>query len=339
MKIKSAIFSLVCIKPQTIHDIVERLPYSQDSIYNVIEDMLRDGKIVKIKTKGKTWIDIPKDYDNQKLKEFFIKSLSYGVDPDILLRKNTLAVLKSLDSLNNVDDLAQKTNLSEKSVRKFLRLFSDYELVKFERRKPIIAIKVKDHPLNLLLDSILKEKDVDHTIYASGSTPFEEIITTPNEIEKILYEKIDDSLTIKRTGFMVKGRKNKIAILESVVTKQTPEEFFISKFMTTEGVEDVCIKILSSKNINYDALLNLAIDKNLVNVIGCYLDIISNISKRIIPEGVVKKFLNSISDKKYVLLKDEVKYGKSGWEEKYEKKWNVDLYLDIGAIEHGVRAI
>ena len=339
MNIKSAVFGLICVKPQTINSVIKRLPYSSDSIYNVIEDMLKDGKIVKIKADGEIRLDIPKDYKNQKLKEFFIKSLSYGVDPEIILRENTILVWKTLDLVDNVNGLTQKTKLSEKSVRKFLKVLSGYGLVKFEKRKPIIVVKVKDHPLNMLLDAMSKETDINDRIYTPGSIPFEEIITTPDEIEKILYEKIDDSLTIKRTGFMVKGRKDKIAILESVATKQNLEEIFINKFMTPEGVEDICIRILAYENINYDALLQLAVKKNLVNQIGCYLDIINDVKKGIVSNEAVKKFHKNISNRKYIFLKDEAKYGKSGWEEKYETKWNVDLYLDIGAIEHGVRAL
>lgn len=339
MNIKSAVLGLVCVKPQAINSVIKRLPYSPDSIYNAIEDMLNDGKIVKIKANGEIRLDIPKGYRNQKLKEFFIRSLSYGADPEFLLRENTFLVWRTLDFYNNVNDLSQKTKLSEKSVRKFLKVLSEYGLVKFEKRKPIIAVKVKEHPLNMLLDTMSKETDTNDRIYTPGSTPFEEIITTPNEIEKIIYDKIDASLTIKRTGFMVKGRKDKIAILESVATKQTLEEIFINKSMTPEGVEDICIKILAYKNINYATMLQLAIKKNLVNQIGCYLDIINDVKKGSVPDEIIKKFHKNISNRKYIFLKDEVKYGKSGWEEKYEKKWNVDLYLDIGAIEHGVRAL
>jgi len=339
MNIRSAIFGLICIKPQTINNVIKRLPYSPASIYNAIEDMLKDAKIIKIKINGETRLDVSKDYKNQKLKEFFIKSLSYGVDPEILLRENTFLIWRTLDFFNNVEDISQKTKLSEKSVRKFLKVLSSYGLVKFEKRKPIIAVKVKDHPLNVLLGTMLKRTDADDRIYTPGATPFEEIITTPDNIEKILYDKIDESLTIKRTGFMIKGKKDKIAILESVATKQTLEEIFINKIMTSEGVEDACIKILAYKNINYDALLQLAIKKNLVNQIGCYLDIINDIKRGIVPNEIVKNFHKKISKRKYVFLKDEMNYGKSGWEEKYTKKWNVDLYLDIGAIKHGVRAL
>jgi len=338
MNIKSAVFGMVCIKPQTIRDIKERLPYAPDSIYNAVEIMVKDGKIVKIKTDSETRLDITKDYKNQKLKEFFIKSLSYGADPEILLRSHTLCVWRSLDLVTSVSDLIQKTHLSEKSVRKFLKILSNYGLVHFKKSKPISASKVKDHPLNVLLGSIVKENEAKERIYASGSSPFEEIVTTPDEIEKMLYEKIDESLAIKKTGFMVRGKKGKLSILESVATKQSLEDFFISKVMTPEGAEDICIKILASKRMNYEVLLRRAVENTLVNQIGCYLDIINDM-KRIVPSKMIEKFSNTISDKTVVFLKDEKRYGKSGWEQKYEKKWNVDLYLDIGAIEHGVRSI
>ena len=97
MNIKSAIFGLICIKPYTINSIVKRLPYSPDSIYNAIEEMLKEEKIVKIKTNGETRVDIQKNYKNQKIREFYIKALSYGVDPEILLRKNSLLMWKTLE--------------------------------------------------------------------------------------------------------------------------------------------------------------------------------------------------------------------------------------------------
>ncbi len=329
---------MVCIKPQPIHRLVKRLPYAPTSTYNAIEALIRDGKLIKIKTNKETYVDIPKEYQYQKQKEFFIKALSYGIDPEIVLRKQTLRIWKTLDTVRTVNDLVQTTKLSEKTIRKMLKILSDAGIVNFEKRKPLIAVQAKDHPLTMLLDALVKTPESNERMYTSGSTPFEEIIATPQEIEKILYDKIDENLTIKRTSFLIKGKKGKIAILESVPVKQTLENMFLTKFLTPEGVEDQCIKMLAQKHLDYDALLNQAIEKNLVNQIGCYLDIINDI-KQIVPEIVIKKFHNHISDKKPVFLKDEKKYGKSGWEKKYEQKWNVDLYLDIGAIQHGVRAL
>ena len=120
MNIKSAIFGLICVKPHAINNIIKRLPYSSDSIYNAVEEMLKEEKIVKIKTDGEMRLDVPKNYKDQKRKEFFIKSLSYGIDPEILLRENILLTWKTLDASNNVKELTKKTRLSEKSVRKYL---------------------------------------------------------------------------------------------------------------------------------------------------------------------------------------------------------------------------
>jgi len=339
MNIKSAIFGLICIKPHTINSIVKRLPYSPDYIYNAIEEMLNEGKIVKIKTDGETRLDIPKNYKDQKQKELYIKSLSYGIDPEILLRENTIMIWKTLDSFNNVKELANKTKLSEKTVRKYLKFFADSELTKFKKRKPLVVVKVDDHPLVNLLNSMIKQSKTTERIYSLGSTPFEEIITSPDEVERILYEKIDDSLAIKKTGFIVKGKRDKISVLESVTTKQNPEEVFLNKLMTPEGVEDLCIRILADKKIDFDKLLTRAIEKNLVNQAGCYLHIINDINKQLVSHEVIQKFHENVSDKKYVFLKNEMRYGKSGWEKKYEEKWNVDLYLDIGSIEHGARGV
>lgn len=339
MNIKSAVFSLISIKPQPINTIVKKLPYSVVSIYNAIEEMLKDGDIMKIKTQGVVKLDVPKDYKNQKLKEFYVKSLSYGIDPEALLRKNSQKTWNALDTYDNIQDLTKTTKLSEKTVRKLLWRFFDYGLVTFEKKKPIIAKKIPNHPINILLESMILQNRTPQRMYTPGVSPFEEILTTPDQIEKILYDKIDGSLTVKKTGFLVRGKANKISVLESIPAQQTLEEFFIHKLMTPEGVEDICIKILAYKNINYDALLQLSIKKHIVNAVGCYLDIINSLKKGIIPNKSIKRFNKHILQNKAVFLKDEMKYGKAGWEKKYEEKWNIDLYLDIGAIEHGVRSL
>ncbi|MBU0497548.1 MAG: hypothetical protein KKG04_06295, partial [Candidatus Thermoplasmatota archaeon] len=323
----------------TINTLIKRLPYSPDSLYNAIEEMLSEGTIIKIKTSGETRLDIPKNYVNQKRKEFFIKSLTYGIDPELFLRKKTLSVWNALDTSKKVKDLTKKTKLSEKTVRKYLKFFADSTVLQYEKRKPIIVKKIPSHPLVSLLNSMINESYTTERVYSPGSSPFEEIITTPDEIEKILYEKIDDSVTIKKTGFLVKGKPDKISVLESVTTKQISEDIFLNKLTTPEGVEDSCIKILANKKIDFEKLFARAVEKNIVNQTGCYLNILYDLNKQLVPYEAITKFHEHISDKKNIFLKEEMKYGKSGWEKKYEKNWNVDLYLDIGAIEHGVRGI
>ena len=158
MNIKSAVFGLISIKPQSINALVKRLPYSQDSIYNAIEKMLKDGELIKIKTKDETKADIPRDYHHQKQREFYIKSLSYGVDPEILLRKTSQKVWKALDTSTTITDLSKETNLSEKTVRKILQQFYRYDLVSYEKKKPIIVKKIHEHPIGIILNAMTKSK-------------------------------------------------------------------------------------------------------------------------------------------------------------------------------------
>ena len=66
-----------------------------------------------------------------------------------------------------------------------------------------------------------------------------------------------------------------------------------------------------------------------------YLDIINNI-KELVPPEVVERFYNYVSRRRLAFLPQERIYGKSGWEEPFEEKWNVDLYLDLSAVKHGV---
>lgn len=339
MNIKSAVFGLISIKPQTINTVVNRLPYSKLSIYNAIESMLKNKELIKSKIDGEIKLDIPKDYNHQKKQDFYIKSLSYGVDPEILLRKNSKKLWNALDYVNTISDLSKEINLSEKSIRKIIHRFSDFGLIYFKKKKPLIVKKVENHPLNKLLNAMMKPMEIYDTVYSSGSTPFEEIVATPDEIENILYDKIDNSFTVKKTGFIVKGKDEKIAVLESIPKKLSIEEMFLKKIFTPEGAEDICIKLIASNKINYEKLLEYSIKNELVNAIGCYLDLINNINNRLIPNEVIEKFYKNITNKKATFLKQEKKYGKTGWENKYEEKWNVNLYLDLGAIKHGVRGI
>ena len=163
------------------------------------------------------------------------------------------------------------------------------------------------------------------------------MVKTPTEIEEILYKKIDGSLTVKDTGLTIRG-KDKLSVVESVEQMLSPEGFFLREIKTIEGVEDYCIRLIESKKMNFDKLLELAIEMEMVNIVGCYLNIINDL-KKIISIDVIRKFQKNISRRKVMFLKSEKKFGKGGWEHKYEKKWNVDLYLDLGSIRHGVRSV
>lgn len=338
MNIKAAIYGLVSIRPSKINEVVKKLPYSDGSIYNTIEKMLKNGELIKEKTNGDFKLIIPNDYRSQQIREIYVKSLSYGIDPEYILRDNIFNIWKSLDERNTVRKMIDDTNYSEKWIRGIIKKLADYNLIKYIKKKPIIIEKNRDHMIAQLLDSLIPKEKSNDKIFTPGEMKYEEIYATPDEIEKNLYQKIEQSITIRNTGWLIKGG-NKITIYESIGKRPGPEELFMLKIGTPEGVEDVCMKLLFGKKIDYQRLHEIAKEYNLINQVGCYLDIINDIRSGIVPEDIIQKFLLSISSKKQIFLKEEMRYGKSGWEDEYEEKWNIDLYLDIGAIQHGARSL
>ena len=127
-------------------------------------------------------------------------------------------------------------------------------------------------------------------------------------------------------------------ILVPRTERLTNEERFLEHLFTPEGVEDFCILILASKDMDYDRLFMLAKEKGIESIVGCYLEILYDFGK-IIPEEVVEHFYKNSRKRKRVFLKQMKKYGKEKWVKKYDEKWNLDLYLSREGIMHGVRSI
>lgn len=337
MNAQSAVFSLVSIQPHAIRDMIKRFPYSSKTVYRAVEELGKEGMVVKSQREGKTTVSVSDGYRPQKLREIYVQSLSFGIDPEALLRTSTMAVWKAIDTPKTLEDIRQETGLSERWIRKTLKTLARHGLARYEKRRPIVAVRDESHTLNRLLKAFKEERRGGEAFYYSGTSPFEEIVTTPEEIERILYHQIKGSLTVKDTGFLVRGEDEKLTVLESVEKEPTIEEMFLMKLNTPEGVEDACIRIVASRKLDYQRLLLLAKERYMVNVVGCYLEILNDIKELIEPE-VIKDFEKHKSKRRRMFLTEEKRYGKGGWEEEYERKWNLDLYIDLGTIRHGIRS-
>lgn len=337
MNAKSAVFATLSIRPHKINELIDKLPYSKHTIYTALQSLAEEGSITKRKEKGRVIAETSKDYETQKMREIYIKTLSYGIDPEILLRDSTLKIWKQLLKSRTLKDLQRITGFSYLWVRNIVKFLVDSKLAVYEKQKPLIAILKNEHELNLLLIQFTRKKRPSKRLFYEGTVPFEKLIKTPSEIEKILYQKIDSSLAIKDTGFVIRG-EDKISLVESVESELTVEKLFLREIMSPEGVEDFCIRLVAQGKLDYDKLLKLAKEKDMVNTVGCYLDILNGI-KKMVALRFIKEFEKHLTKRKTTFLKEERRYGKGGWEGKYEEKWNVDLYLDIGAIRHGVRSI
>jgi len=336
MNARTAIFSLVSIRPHSIQEIGGKLPYSIRTVYKYVEELVNEGLLVKRGRGDETVLTIAEGYGPQKLREIHIQSLAHGIDPEMLMRESTHVVWESLDGPKTVPDIEAETSLSRRWILVILGILERGGLITYEKRRPIKAVLNDEHPLNRLLRAFYKSNEGEEGVYHFGTKPFEEFLKTPEDIERTLFERIDQDLMVRDTGFMVGGKSGRLTILESIEKGEGVEEIFIRKLMTTEGVEDICVDMIAQKRLDYGRLLELAIEKDIVSIVGCYLEIINHI-KELAPPEVVERFHSNRSRGRAVFLPQERRYGKSGWEEPFELRWNVDLYLDLGAIMHGVR--
>ena len=335
MNARGSIFALISIRSQPLRKLVNRLPYASSTVYNTVNQLEQENRV---KTENGI-VMLVEDYETQKLSEIYIQSLIHGVDPEFLMRDSTLSVWKSLKLVSTIKEIRTEAGLSAVSVKKALTYLKEKNLVVYTKCRPIIAEHNKNHSLYKLLSEYISSEKETRTIQYPGSIPFREIMETPDQIEKILYQQIDESITVKDTGFLIKGDSEKISILESVAWEPTYEEIFLKKLFTTEGVEEVCILMVKQGLMDYEKLIHHAEEQGVMNVVGCYLDILNSIDEKLAPSAIIERFMKYKPKYKKAFLSQEKEFGKHGWEKPFEERWNLDLYLDLGAIKHGVRSL
>ena len=335
MNAKAAVFSALSVRPHKTRELIERLPYSEHTIYKALDRLAEEGLIEKRRTSKEVVARVSSDYDTQKTKEIYIKALTHGIDPEVLMRDSTRAVWEQLDSPRTLRELQKTTGLSYPWVRNIVGFLKDSNLVIHEKRKPLITVLDQEHEVNRLLKQCNGKEEKAERIYFDGALPIAWWVRTPCEIERILHEETDAGLTIRGTGFTLKG-EDPLLILESVDRELTLEEWFLLEIETPEGVEFLCITLFESGRMNYQRLLELAKENDMVNIVGCYLDILNNLES-LVDTQVIDEFGRNVSNRRVTFLKEEKKYGKGGWEHEYEEKWNVDLFIDLGAVKHGTK--
>ena len=333
MDARTAVLSVIAIKPHSLKDLVNRFLYSPPTIYEAVRTLESTGLV---KTKDGLVL-IGDGFAARKTAEVHILALIHGIDPEFLMRDSTLSIWNTLSEERRYKEIQEQTGYSHVTVKNVLTFFDKNNLVAFLSRKPIIVIRNHSHTINKILLTLFKEERDEESYHYQGTIPFRESYMEPEKMEKILFNKIEEGISIRNTGFLVKDGSGSISIIESTENALTLEDIFLKKLLTTEGVEDLCIKMLRTGELDFDELISSSIENELASVVGCYLDILNNIES-FVSVDLVDRFLEHISKDRKIFLKEEKTYGKIGWEGKYEDKWNLDLYLDIDAIKHGVRS-
>jgi len=333
MNARTAVFSLLSIKSYPLKRLVKRLPYAPPTVYEAVSQLVAEGLV----RRAGGLVSVADGYRAKKLADIHVSALSFGVDPEFLFKKSTVSIWKAFDKAVSFVDVRDSTGYSLVTVKNVMKYLEDKGLIRYIKRKPVSAVRVDDHPLNELLLKYFKTDKDEYGVHYPGTTPFIEKMRTPEDVERLLFKQIDQSLAVKDTGFLVKGDGERITIVESVDEEPTLEDLFLRKLWTSEGVEDICVKILSQGKLDHERLLMRAMEKKMVNVVGCYLDIVNDIGG-FLSDKVIEMYQMNLDGKKRVFLPEEKQYGKDGWEGSYEKKWNVELFLDLDAIRHGVRS-
>jgi hypothetical protein len=317
--------------------IAESLTYSRSTVYQVVEELVAEGLLVKARHREGAVVEVAGGYAAQKLREVHVLALKHGVDPEMLLRESTRSVWRAAGEPRDLGSLVSITGLSQRWVRSIVQLLAGPGLIRYIKRRPLVVVRSDGHPLGIALDALEEEgpKEPPVRIVNMG---YEDMTWTPEEIERALHELGGSNIFIRGTGFQVRGGAGPFMVVESLRTKDTLEALFLRRLGTPEGIEDLCVRLVASGKLDYSRLLRLSRERGLVNIVGCYLDILSN-ERPMVSNDIITSFERYRTNRRRPFFKPDRRYGKEGWEGPYERRWNVDLYVDIGAIQHTVRSL
>ncbi len=337
MNARTAAFALVSIQPLPLGTIAERLTYSRSTLYQAVEALIAEGLLVKGRHGDQQVVEVADGYSAQKLREVHVLALKHGIDPEMLLRDSTLSVWKAVKEPRDLAALTSATGLSQRWVRSIVQHLARAGLIRYIRRRPLIVVRSEGHPLGVALDALDGEGPRVPPVRLVN-LGYQDMTWTPEEIERALHELEGSNIYIRGTGFQVKGGDGPFRVVESVSGEDSLEAIFLRRLGTPEGIEDLCVRLVASGLLDYSRLLRLARERDMVSIVGCYLDILNH-ERSMVSDEVIATFEQARTRRRHSFFKPDRRYGKEGWESPFERRWNVDLYLEIGALQHTVRSL
>jgi DNA-binding transcriptional regulator YhcF (GntR family) len=324
--------------PQHLRELSRRLGYAKDHIYRSVSSLEREGYLLKFRQGKEVVISLSRSPRAHRLAELYVTAVAHGVDPEEFDKESIVDTWKFLATRRHASlrECVDATRLSYESVRRAFHFFVRAGLAKTLTEKPL-RISLESSDLNRHLGRYFLETS-GRTIFALSTAPFTKLYARPSEVRELLLSE-EGSVVIQGVDRNLSPREP-IKIVEVMQEEVTPETVFLREVQGPDGVEDFCIHLLSNRSVDLEQLLRLSRERGMVNVVGCYLDILSDLDAGLVAKREAEAFLPFISHgDPPAFLESEREFGKEGWEKPYEGKWNVDLYLDLGAIEHGIRAV
>lgn len=325
--------------PRHLQDLSRNLGYSKDSIYSSVGRLERRGHLLKFRKGKKVVVTLSRSREAQQQAELCVEAVAHGVDPEAFDQDSVLTTWKCLASRRDcsVNECVEATGLSYESVRNSFHFFINSDLANVVTKKPL-RIALTEGDLNRHLERRFLDP-LGQTVFTLSAAPFRKFYASPSQIKDLLLS--DEGPTVVQGVQRRVRTQDPLRIVEVMQGDISPVTVFLRELQTSDGVEDFCIQILGNRSLDFKELLRVARERGEVNVVGCYLDILSDSNPNLVAKADAERFLPFVSSgSPTIFLESEKQFGKEGWgEEPYERRWNVDLYLDMGAIEHGIRAV
>lgn len=335
MNAKHEIIIRAGIAPISLKTLIQTTDYTAKAVYKAASELYKQKLIIKINRRDTTTIALSSRYAASKTAELYFTAFIHGIDPKIFDCKSFHQIWQCLNQYQqvNIKKCQGRTNYHYQTILRTFKTLQNTGLAKIVCEKPFI-IHLTDHPVNHRLRE-LHQPEQQETITTTGYPVIKETYATPETIRRYLHNKYDKahfhniSTSVPHQEFL--------EILHSTLNI-TPENVFINALHTSHGVEETCILFLKRGRLNMKKLLDISKEKDETNIVGCYLDIIHEFDAKLISQNIIDQFYHEKKNgKTKIWLKSEKQYGKEEWSRPYEKKWNLDIYVDIGAIRHTLR--
>jgi len=335
MNAKHEIIIRAGIGPISLKTLIQTTDYTAKGIYKAVAELHKQEFIIKVSRKDTTTIALSSSYKAAKTAELYFTAFIHGIDPKIFDRKSFQRIWQYLHRHQQVSikKCQKQTGYHYQTIHQIFKTFRNTGLAEITCEKPLI-LHLTDHPVNQRLHE-LRQPEQYETITTRGYPIIKETYATPETIRKYLHNRHGRAY-IHGTNTS-RPHQEFLEILHSTPTV-TPEQVFISALHTSHGVEETCVLLLKTGRLDMKKLLKVAKEKNEASIVGCYLDIIHSLTSELVSQKTIDRFHHEKEDgKTKTWLKSEKQYGKERWSIPYEKKWNLVIYIDIGAIRHTLR--
>jgi DNA-binding MarR family transcriptional regulator len=337
MNARTAVLSLLAIKPLTATELGGRLPYSRHTLYKAVSELERSGLVERARSGRSVVLSLSRGHEAWAVGRLVRAAVGHGIDPEELLRDGTRRLVAALDRPMTLGDLRKTTGLSYDILHRALDMLVASGLIVRTKGRPLTVQRAEDHPVLALLDE-LRGQALDHGVRLVSATADVAIsMLPPTALEGRLHSAIDGPMYVSGTGLLTKGT-DRLEVLMAGPDPTSPEDLFLRLLGTPEGVEDLCPQLLRSGKLDLARLGELAVERGQVKQLGAYLDVLKGLGLDV-PEDVLRRLEGHVRGRRVPF---------PGWEEALpdkerdrdiERRWRVEFRLDVPAIMHTVRVL